>query len=186
MHEWKTPARNSAEPERTWAADEAGLWLDGELVGFPEPSREVLRLAQALEDEENASAGLRLALEESDAVRLDYFGEIALLRRERALLIELDKTRGAIIAGLLSGAVPAVLAERVAELNAALFALHLEARGGVHLPDGAPCGCLLCAPRVAIDPEYAAKIEPPEIEQGVFYKLPVVRPGFRNNGGEGE
>lgn len=58
-HEWKTPARNLAEPERTWTADEAGIWLDGELIGFPEVAREMRRLAAALAEEREHTRFLR-------------------------------------------------------------------------------------------------------------------------------
>lgn len=70
--------------------------------------------------------------------------ENALLRRERALLVDLEKARAAIINGLLYGAVPASVVEDVARLNAAVAALHLEASGGIERPPGSACACILC------------------------------------------
>lgn len=45
-HRWTMPARSLADRKVEWKADRTGLWMDGELIGFPEASREILRLAE--------------------------------------------------------------------------------------------------------------------------------------------
>ena len=49
-HRWAMPSRGLAAPEVEWRADRIGLWMDGELIGFPEASREILRLAERVEE----------------------------------------------------------------------------------------------------------------------------------------
>lgn len=44
-YEWTARTAAANEEPGTWAATEAGLWLNDELLGFPEPAREILRLA---------------------------------------------------------------------------------------------------------------------------------------------
>lgn len=73
--------------------------------------------------------------------------EIALLRRERELLIILEKERAGVLDSVLNhGQVRASQLDRLADIMVAIQALHQEARGGVLLPEGVPCRCLLCRP----------------------------------------
>lgn len=142
-HRWEMPARNSAEPAVNWRADRTGIWMDAELIGFPEASREVLRLA----------------------------GETALLRRERALLIELEKARTRILASIFEtgGGCSAEDVRQVGELLMAVEAIHLEASGGVQRPDGVPCACVLCRPggvMTLADVDRLASGEAPEVVLG--------------------
>lgn len=71
-----------------------------------------------------------------------------LLRRERALLIELEKARTRILASIFEtgGGCSAEDVRQVGELLMAVEALHLEASGGVQRPGGVPCACVLCRP----------------------------------------
>lgn len=161
MHEWKAldcsqpivevtdGAITTGPTTRTWGADEAGLWLDGELIGFPEASREVLRLAEE-------AAALRRALLPARVF------EIALLRRERELLIVLEKERAGVLDSVLNhGQVRASQLDRLADIMVAIQALHQEARGGVLLPEGVPCRCLLCAPEGGGQGEAGAPVASP-------------------------
>lgn len=59
-HCWRTPARNSAEPEVVWQANQTGIWMNGELVGFPEVSREMLRLAKTIKEDEMTDVERRM------------------------------------------------------------------------------------------------------------------------------
>lgn len=154
-HRWTMPARNSAEPAVDWRADQTGLWMDADLIGFPEVSREILRLAQIEEASrrriEWLEAERRAALKGWEGTippRLDLEHEISLLRRERALLIELEKARTRILASIFNtgGGCSSEDVRQVGELLIAVAALHLEASGGVQRPAGAPCACVLCRP----------------------------------------
>jgi hypothetical protein len=79
--------------------------------------------------------------------------ENALLRRERALLVDLEKARAGIINGLLHGAVQASLVEDVGRLNAEIAAVHLEASGGIERPPGSACACILCQEEIQVRQE---------------------------------
>lgn len=106
---------------------------------------EILRLAGRVEEmetrEQRSWTGLQMRrLEEREA-------EIALLRRERELLIVLEKERACVLDSVLNrGQVRASQLDRLADIMVAIQALHQEARGGVLLPEGVPCRCLLCRP----------------------------------------
>lgn|GEM_PF-5777777 len=109
-------------------------------------AREILRLAERvgeLEIRESQSwTGLQMRhLAEVEA-------ENALLRRERALLIELEKARTRILASIFNtgGGCSAEDVRQVGELLIAVEAIHLEASGGVQRPEGVPCACVLCRP----------------------------------------
>lgn len=68
-----------------------------------------------------------------------------LLRRERSLLVELDKARCTVMQGLMGGTVFESALVRVMELGDQIIALHHEALG-VELLPGTPCPCILCRP----------------------------------------
>jgi|ERR1051325_5223828 hypothetical protein len=131
----------------------------GEIPGFV--AAEFLRLAARVQDLETANAELQEQRRfEADlfqkgpaameGVIADRTSEIRLLRRERQLLIDLDKARANLAAGMFHGEVQQSVLDEIDRCQAGVLALHAEARGGVLLPDGVPCGCLLCAPKRAL------------------------------------
>lgn len=108
-------------------------------------AREVLRLAGEVQaqkfDQERVRAAFQELVDERTA-------ENALLRRERALLIELEKARTRILASIFDtgGGCSAEDVRQVGELLMSIEAIHLEASGGVRRPEGVPCACVLCRP----------------------------------------
>lgn len=164
-------------PSGTATADRIGIKVNGPtgenyIVGGTVCNEEILRLA----DFEDEAARLRLALEEMEEAAVERDGrmrlledaevetadsamralagrdaETALLRRERALLIELEKTRTRILASIFEtgGGCSAEDVRHVGELLMAVEALHMEASGGVERPPGVGCACVLCRPEGA-------------------------------------
>jgi len=126
-HEWRQPQRAfpseiSPSEEREWAADATGTWLDGELLGFPEVGREMVRLA-----EREHLALTRLTEAQQRAARLEQrLGEE---RSARPLYGELIRERDAAQkrADYLAGEV-AVLQGRLEQATAEL---DMEAGPGV-------------------------------------------------------
>lgn len=93
------------------------------------------------------------ALRELEGVIAEREQEIRLLRRERRLLVDLDIVKSQIIGGLLMGAeVRTSNLKEVERLQKEVLRLHLEARGGILLPEGVACQCLLCAPKRDLGP----------------------------------
>ena len=134
----------------TCVADRVGIKRgDGEyIVGGTICNLEILRLA-GREDE------MVKALSLVSKAGMQAEAENVLLRRERALLIELEKVRCGIIGAVAEGReVDPQLFRSVSRLNDALAALHLEASGGVQRPDGVPCACVLCRPEGWLRDEY--------------------------------
>lgn len=172
-HIWTMPARNSAEPAVDWRADRTGLWMGGELIGFPETSREILRLAEGVESADGLLRDAERIIDQSSR-------ENALLRRERALLIELEKARTRILASIFDtgGGCSAEDVRQVGELLMSIEALHLEASGGVQRPEGVGCACVLCRPEGALQREEdasAAREVAGLIERAIVEHLPETK-----------
>lgn len=123
------------------------------IVGGTVCNEEILRLAEGIKEADTLLRSAEKVIDQG--VR-----EIALLRRERALLIELEKTRTRILAMIFErGALPwpwqlapdlKILESTVAEIEA----LHLEASEGVERPPGVGCACVLCRPEGDLRAEY--------------------------------
>lgn len=125
--------------EQATLADFLNMWAreqDVEQARLSQDDRNPLvRLADRIWGELNRRDGRRIA-------------QIALLRRERALLIEVEKARTRILASIFEtgGGCSAEDVRQVGELLMAVEALHLEASGGVQRPEGVGCACVLCRP----------------------------------------
>ncbi len=105
------------------------------------------------ERERAEEAGIAKAQEMVRRLLATREDEIRLLRRERKLLIDLEKTRSNILGSLFSsGMAQTEDVNFVHETNAAMLALHLEASGGIVRPEGSPCRCVLCEPRRDLSP----------------------------------
>lgn len=103
----------------------------------------------------------------------ELMAENSLLRRERALLVDLEQARAAIINGLLHGAVQASLVEDVRRLNAEISAVHLEASGGILRPPGSACACILCLGDLGAREDVASAREVSSlIERSIVEHLP--------------
>lgn len=118
-------------------------------------AREVLRLAgeveelnRAREDDADVRSVLFAAGQQAAAREEATARDNALLRRERALLIELEKARTRILASIFDtgGGCSAEDVRQVGELMMSIEAIHLEASGGVQRPEGVACACVLCRP----------------------------------------
>lgn len=92
-------------------------------------------------------------LERIGALFTDRELEIRLLRRERRLLIDMDKAKSGILGRMLNGGrITEAMFGEAQRLQVEVLKLHWEASGGIVLPEGTPCQCLLCAPKRDLQP----------------------------------
>lgn len=105
-------------------------------------------LAREKESRAAAVGGALEGFRKAQATIAEREDEIRFLRRERKLLIDLEKTRSNILGSLFaSGMAQTDDVNFVHETNGEMVKLHLEASGGILRPEGSPCRCVLCEPR---------------------------------------
>lgn len=125
-----------------------GQTLEERKTADAERRRLVGRIEELEEHErrqEKADIVVERAVKTSSSTVRRLGTEIALLRRERALLVDLEKARCEIISAFAEGReVPSRLFRAVGRLNDAVAAVHLEASGGIERPPGSACACILC------------------------------------------
>ncbi len=188
-HRWKVGAEGEAVADRRGIKyRQAPIYVSDYIVGGTICNEEILRLAEELErmyavDRLNCEADLPGRIRE-------LMAENALLRRERALLIELEKVRCQIISYVAEGRpIASPVFRKVGELNDAMAALHLEASGGIQRPEGVPCACVLCRPEGSLtEPEIDAweRAERAAYQEGAMARADEVVARRRGeHGGEG-